>query len=89
MISGIRDNYCRGSVGSFLREQMLEGSHVSIVSAYFTIYAYAALQAEMDGLAGVRFLSGCHQVLRTAQRARAGAVSEKAARQLDGLPGAA
>jgi hypothetical protein len=53
-----RNNYRRGCVGSFLREQMLEGSHVSIVSAYFTIYAYAALQAELDDLAGVRFLFG-------------------------------
>ena len=41
--SGIRDNLSRGSVGDFLREKIQDGSTLAIVSAYFTIYAYAAL----------------------------------------------
>ncbi len=44
--SGIRDNLQRGSVGEFLREKIVNGSRLSIVSAYFTIYAYAALQTD-------------------------------------------
>lgn len=58
MLSGIRDNYGRGSVGDFLRDKLQPGSVVSIVSAYFTIYAYAALQDELDSIEGLRFLFG-------------------------------
>ncbi len=56
--SGIRDNLSRGSVGEFLREKIQDGSELSIVSAYFTIYAYAALQAKLDNIAELRFLFG-------------------------------
>lgn len=56
--SGIRDNLDRGSVGEFLSGKIIEGSALSIVSAYFTIYAYAALQDELDGIASLRFLFG-------------------------------
>ena len=42
--SGIRDNYERGSVGDFLKEKIQDGTKLSIVSAYFTIYAYDALK---------------------------------------------
>jgi len=42
--SGIWDNHHRGLVGDFLRGKILEGSDLSFVSAYFTIYAYAALK---------------------------------------------
>ena len=38
--SGIRDNYKRGTVGNFLKEKIQSGSSLSIVSAYFTIYAF-------------------------------------------------
>ena len=37
-ISGIRDNYLRGAVGEFLLERMRDGSDLSVVSAYFTIW---------------------------------------------------
>jgi hypothetical protein len=37
--SGIRDNHRRGAVGDFLKEKIKKGSELSIVSAYFTIYA--------------------------------------------------
>lgn len=56
--SGIRDNLERGSVGEFLREKIINGSRLSIVSAYFTIYAYAALQDKLDDIAELRFLFG-------------------------------
>ena len=38
-VSGIRDNYHRGSVAEFLRDKIRDGSELSVVSAYFTIYA--------------------------------------------------
>jgi hypothetical protein len=56
--SGIRDNLSRGSVGEFLCEKIQAGSNLSVVSAYFTIYAYAALQPELERIAGLRFLFG-------------------------------
>jgi len=56
--SGIRDNYLRGSVGEFLREKIREGSSLSVVSAFFTIYAWEALRQELGKIAGMRFLFG-------------------------------
>ena len=35
----IRDNHFCGSVGDFLRPHLKTGADLSIVSAYFTIYA--------------------------------------------------
>lgn len=56
--SGIRDNLECGSVGAFLRDTIDEDSRLSIVSAYFTIYAYAALKEKLDSIAELRFLFG-------------------------------
>ena len=42
--SGIRDNHHRGTVGDFLKEKIQAGSKLSIVSAYFTIYAFEKLK---------------------------------------------
>jgi len=56
--SGIHDNYSRNSVGDFLRGKIEADSDLSIVSAYFTIYAYAALQDELEQIEGLRFLYG-------------------------------
>jgi hypothetical protein len=56
--SGIRDNYLRGAVGDFLREKIEPNCDLSIVSAYFTIYAYGALQQELAGIDRMRFLFG-------------------------------
>jgi hypothetical protein len=42
--SGIRDNHYCGSVGDYLKPNIRDGSQMSVVSAYFTIYAYAALR---------------------------------------------
>jgi hypothetical protein len=38
--SGIRDNRDRGSVGDYLKQHISQGSELSFVSAYFTIYAF-------------------------------------------------
>src|SRR5882762_1725041 len=56
--SGIRDNYLRGAVGEFLRVKIREGSCLSVVSAYFTIYAFGALQKELAEIDHMRFLFG-------------------------------
>jgi hypothetical protein len=56
--SGIRDNYTRGTVGDFLREKIQTGSKLSIVSAYFTIYAYEALKDKLDNIESLQFLFG-------------------------------
>ena len=58
VLSGIRDNYRRGTVGEFLRQKIQPGSALSIVSAYFTIYAYEALKAQLHSIGGLRFLFG-------------------------------
>ena len=55
---GIRDNHKRGQVSDFLIERIAAASNLSIVSAYFTIYAYEALASQLDGIAGLRFLFG-------------------------------
>lgn len=56
--SGIYDNYCRARVGDFLRNKISPGAELSIVSAYFTIYAYEALKAQLDQIEHLRFLFG-------------------------------
>lgn len=56
--SGIRDNYQRGSVAEFLLEKIQEGSELSIVSAYFTIYAYESLKDKLNQIDHLRFLFG-------------------------------
>lgn len=56
--SGIRDNHQRGKVAHFLADRISTGSQLSIVSAYFTIYAYEALSGNLDSIDGLRFLFG-------------------------------
>jgi hypothetical protein len=42
--SSLRDNRAhRGTVGEFLKFEIQPGSHLSFVSAYFTVHAYEAL----------------------------------------------
>ncbi len=55
--TGIVDNRGR-RVGDFLRERLAAGADLSIVSAYFTIYAYEALRDVLNGVARARFLYG-------------------------------
>ena len=56
--SGIRDNLRRGTVHEFLAQEIKNGSTLSIVSAYFTIYAFEALQKPLNDIAELRFLFG-------------------------------
>ena len=56
--SAIRDNHKNGSVGDFLIEHLKTNSSTSIVSAYFTIYAYKKLQTQLDSIKRLRFLFG-------------------------------
>ncbi|MDX9792371.1 MAG: helicase-related protein [Kiritimatiellia bacterium] len=58
VLSNIRDNHTRGAVADFLREKIKDGSHLSVVSAYFTIYAYDALKETLDRIGHLDFLFG-------------------------------
>ena len=57
-LSGIRDNYQRGNVGDFLKAKIQKGSTLSIVSAYFTIYAFEALKQHLIDIESLNFLFG-------------------------------
>ncbi|MGD9975851.1 MAG: hypothetical protein AB7S77_22560 [Desulfatirhabdiaceae bacterium] len=48
--SVIRDNHSHGSVGEFLRQNITPNADISIVSAYFTIYAYHHLKSSRDSI---------------------------------------
>ena len=56
--SAIRDNRHRGTVGDFLKAKVEENSTLSIVSAYFTIYAFDALKEQLLGIKSLKFLFG-------------------------------
>ena len=56
--SGIRDNLRRGTVYEFLEREIKNGSALSIVSAYFTIYAFEQLQKPLNEIEELRFLFG-------------------------------
>jgi SNF2 family DNA or RNA helicase len=56
--SGLRDNYTRGTVADFLKGKIQDGSRLSVVSAYFTIYAYDALKDCLDRIDHLDFLFG-------------------------------
>lgn len=56
--SSIRDNFKNGPVGDFLSEAITPNSSVSIVSAFFTIYAYHKLREKLNSIKELRFLFG-------------------------------
>ena len=56
--SSIRDNHAHGTVGDFLKKHLKDDSNVSIVSAYFTIFAYQHLKENLDNIDELRFLFG-------------------------------
>lgn len=64
-MSGIRDNHDRGSVGDYLKEKIKTGANLSIVSAYFTIYAFEALKEELTDIHNLRFLFGEPRFVRS------------------------
>jgi len=48
MASGIHGNHKRVLVGEFLKGKIRKGSDLSIVSTYFTIYAFEALKEQIN-----------------------------------------
>ena len=56
--SCLRDNHKRGSTGDFLIENIKTESSLSIVSAYFTIYAYNHLKNQLEKIDHLNFLFG-------------------------------
>lgn len=64
-LSGIRDNLHRGTVGDFLQAKIKPATELAIVSAYFTINAYAHLKTELDAIERLRFLFGEPRFLRS------------------------
>jgi SNF2 family DNA or RNA helicase len=63
--SGIRDNYQRGSVGDYLKETIRPKAELSVVSAYFTIYAFDALKEQLWQIERMRFLFGEPSFIRS------------------------
>lgn len=63
--SGIRDNRTRGSAHQFLSSKVVPDSKLSIVSAYFTSFAYEQMATSLDRIAGLRFLFGEPRFLDT------------------------
>ena len=47
-----------GTVADFLRDKIQDGSSLSFVSAYFTIYAFHQLKDELTNIKDLRFLFG-------------------------------
>jgi superfamily II DNA or RNA helicase len=76
---GIRDNHHRGSVGEFLKQSLVPGANLSIVSAYFTIHAYQALKAHLDAIGELNFLFGEPSFVRSLDPGK----SEKKAFRID------
>lgn len=68
--SGIRDNLHRGTVGDFLQTKIKPDTELAIVSAYFTINAYAHLKAQLDAIDALRFLFGEPQFLKSIDPAK-------------------
>ncbi|MBZ0184457.1 MAG: NgoFVII family restriction endonuclease [Melioribacteraceae bacterium] len=58
MNSVILDNHSNGNVGDRLKSFIKPNSKLSIVSAYFTIFAYEKLKNELDSIDSLRFLFG-------------------------------
>lgn len=63
--SAIRDNHSNGAVGDFLKQAITKDSEISIVSAYFTIYAYHHLKSNLDSINNLRFLFGEPTFIKT------------------------
>jgi SNF2 family DNA or RNA helicase len=63
--SGIRDNYQRGSIGEFLKKKIKARAKLSIVSAYFTIYAFEALKSQLLSIDHLDFLFGEPKFIRS------------------------
>lgn len=64
--SGIRDNRQRGAVHQFIRDRASPDSRLSVVSAYFTTFAYDRLRETLDKVGHMRFLFGEPRFLKDA-----------------------
>src|SRR5580700_9369707 len=58
VITSIKDNHKHGYVGDFLKSNIKQDSGLSIVSAYFTIYAYSQLKNQLEQIDHLNFLFG-------------------------------
>jgi superfamily II DNA or RNA helicase len=67
--SGIRDNRSRGAVHEFISERAIPDSILSVVSAYFTVFAYERLHKALDQVRHMRFLFGEPRFLKDADNA--------------------
>lgn len=67
--SGIRDNRQRGAVHQFIRDRASPDSRLSVVSAYFTTFAYDRLRETLDKVGQMRFLFGEPRFLKDADNA--------------------
>jgi superfamily II DNA or RNA helicase len=67
--SGIRDNRSRGEVHEFISDRAAAGSQLSVVSAYFTAFAYDRLRATLDRVGQLRFLFGEPRFLKDVDNA--------------------
>lgn len=56
--SAILDNYYRGHIGDFIKSHIQTESKLSFVSAYFTVFAYDAIQDCLNDISELRFLFG-------------------------------
>lgn len=56
--SSLKDNHKHGTVGEFLEKNIKHGAEISIVSAFFTIYAYEKLSNPLNSADRIRFLFG-------------------------------
>jgi len=74
-LSSIKDNHKRGSVGKFLVESIKPQSDLSIVSAYFTIYAYHQLRNQLDKINHLRFLFGEPTFIKAIDPAKTNGIS--------------
>jgi hypothetical protein len=63
--SSLRDNHARGSVADFLRQQLKPGAELDLVTAYFTVFAYDKLRAELNQLGRIRLLFGEAAFIKT------------------------
>ncbi len=68
-ISGIRDNRERGKAHEFISARAVPDSELSVVSAYFTTFAYDRLRATLDRVGKMRFLFGEPRFLKDADNA--------------------
>ncbi|MDO9138979.1 MAG: SNF2-related protein, partial [Methylobacter sp.] len=57
-ISGIRDNHSFGKVGDFLKGKIQPNAQLRFVSAYFSIFGFEALKAELLQIDKLQFLFG-------------------------------